>query len=563
MLRSLHVKNLALIDEIEIDFSNGLNILSGETGAGKSIIIGSINLALGEKIQKDLLRDNNNPALVELVFEIKDEKLKQTLQEMDIYLEDGLLILSRKIVNGRGVAKVNAETVPVLILKKVASLLIDIHGQHEHQSLLSKRKHLEILDDYAKESVDNLKEKVQKVYHIYKEFKETIANSSMDQEQRNRELSFLEYECEEIENANLIPNEDEELEQRYKKIVHSKKIAEALNHVYSFTKDEEDGASELTTRALKELSFVEDLDLDIKKLSSTLLEIDNILNDFNRDLSDYMQGLEFDEEDFVQAENRLDEINRLKAKYGKSIDEILTNLQEKQNRILQLKDYDSYIHHLQEQLDETKIQLEASSEKLSKARQKYAKELVQKLKQSLVDLNFLDVQFEIKFSKTNDYTINGFDEVEFLISTNPGESLKPLKSVASGGELSRIMLAIKAVLAHNDEIGTLIFDEIDSGISGRTAQMVSEKMNVIGKEHQIISITHLPQIAAMADSHFLIEKAVKNHVTISQIRKLEFEESIQELGRMIGGVENHRYGTTKCKGNEKSGSVYQNSIIFV
>lgn len=536
MLRSLHVKNLALIDEIEIDFSNGLNILSGETGAGKSIIIGSINLALGEKIQKDLLRDNEKPALVELIFEIKEEKLKKTLQEMDIFLEDDLLIMSRKIINGRGVAKINAESVPVQVLKKVASLLIDIHGQHEHQSLLSKRKHLEILDDYAKESVDAIKGEVFSIYQNYKELKDTIQNSSMDEEQRTRELSFLEYECEEISDANLKENEDEDLEAHYKKIINSKKIAESLNHAYSYTTDENEGASELTTRALKELSTVEMYDPEIEKLSRTLLEIDNILNDFNRELADYLQGVEFDEEDFAQVENRLDEVNRLKAKYGKNISEILINLEEKQNRILQLKDYDSYTKELQKQFDMTQKQLETNSEKLSNMRQKHAKELVKKVKQSLVDLNFLDVKFEMQFKRTQDYTANGYDEVEFLISTNPGEPLKPLKSVASGGELSRIMLAIKAVLAHNDEIGTLIFDEIDTGISGRTAQMVSEKMNVIGKEHQIISITHLPQIAAMADTHFLIEKQVKNNVTISYIRKLEFNESIQELGRMIGGV---------------------------
>jgi len=536
MLRSLHVKNLALIKEIEIEFSKGLNILSGETGAGKSIIIGSINLALGEKVQKELLRDNDEPSIVELIFEVNDQRIEKILKEMDIVLEDDLLILSRKIINGRGVAKINAETVPASVMKSVATLLIDIHGQHEHQSLLSKRKHLDILDDYAKDKTQSLKIKLAELYQEYKRIRNELSTSRMDEEQRARELSFLEYEYEEIENANLLPGEDIKLELDYQKFLNGKKIVESLDHAYSYTKGDIEGASDLTSRALKEVNSVEDYDSEIKKLSQSLLEIDNLLNDFNRDISDYLQEFEFDETDFLKLENRLDEINRLKAKYGKEIEIILENQEEKNKRILQLRDYDSYLEHLEKQLKSSEELLNKLSEELSDIRKKYAKELTKKVKQSLIDLNFLDVKFEMEFTKTKEYTANGFDEAEFLISTNPGEPLKPLGKVASGGELSRIMLALKAVLANNDEIGTLIFDEIDTGISGRTAQMVSEKMNVIGQEHQVICITHLPQIAAMADSHFLIEKSIKEKSTISTIRRLNLDESIMELGRMIGGV---------------------------
>ena len=497
MLQNLHVKNLALIDECEVEFSDGLNILSGETGAGKSIIIGSINLALGEKVQKEMLRDNEKPAFVELIFSVEDPKIIEALRELDVEVEDGCVILSRKITQSRAVGRVNGEAVSVSRMKEIASYLIDIHGQHEHQSLLSKKKHLDILDEYAKQPLGDKKQQLSVTYKAYRALKDEYEKSNIDNEERSRELSFLEYEVKEIEEASLVSGEDEELEAQFRKFSNGKKIMEGVNAAYSATGGEMESASELIGRAVRELSQVSGYD---------------------------------------ETQKRLDEINHLKSKYGNSIDDILIALNEKRERISVLNDYDSYLQKLEQQLAKKEKELAQISDEVSEIRQRSAVKLVSEIKSALNDLNFLDVQFDMQFDRLPDYTANGIDAPEFLISTNPGEPLKPLGKVASGGELSRIMLGIKTIMAENDHIESLIFDEIDSGISGRTAQMVSEKMNELGRNHQIICITHLPQIAAMADAHFLIEKAVENKSTVSRIRRLTDNDSVAELARMLGGA---------------------------
>lgn len=536
MLQNLHVKNLALIDETEVDFSEGLNILSGETGAGKSIIIGSINLALGEKIQKEMLRENSDSALVELIFSVTGEKQKKMLSDLSVSVEDDQVILSRKIVNGRGVAKVNGESVPASKMKEIAAVLIDIHGQHEHQSLLSKKKHLEILDDYAREGLEDLKPELARAWKEYRELEQELKEADVDEGERLREVALLEYEIGEIEEASLRDGEDEELEADYKKFVNGKKIMEALNAAYQCTGGM-DQASELTGRALRELGSVSAYDEKIQNLEEQLLEIDNLLNDFNREIADYMEDTEFDEAAFFEIEKRLNEVNRLKAKYGGTIGEVLSSCRQKQERLAHLQDYDTYLNDLRLRFKQAEEALGEVSGRVSEVRQKYAGTLTAAVTEALRDLNFLDVVFEMRFERLSGHTANGIDDAEFMISTNPGEPVRPLGKVASGGELSRIMLAIKTVLADQDAVETLIFDEIDSGISGRTAQMVSEKMNILGRNHQIICITHLPQIAAMADAHYLIEKSVKNNATVSEIRRLSEEESIDELSRMLGGVE--------------------------
>ena len=535
MLQNLHVKNLALIDETEVEFGPGLNILSGETGAGKSIIIGSINLALGEKVQKEMLRDNGESALVELIFFVEDADTIEAIRALDIEMEDDTVILSRKITGGRAIGRINGEAVSASKMKAVASLLIDIHGQHEHQSLLSKKKHLEILDTFAKESLGDKKEKLAQCYQEYRKLKDELEHANLDGEERARELSFLEYEVKEIEDAQLTVGEDEELEAVFRKYSNGKKIMDAVGAANAATSEDDESASERIGRALRELSSVSAYDERVKEMEEQLTEIDNLLSDFNHELASYLSDEEFDEETFYETEKRLDLINHLKSKYGNTIADILKYCEEKAERMAVLNDYDASLAGLQKNVSEKEKQLEQLSKKVSDIRKKESKKLTESIKNALLDLNFLDVQFMMEFAEI-DYTANGIDDAQFLISTNPGEPVKPLGKVASGGELSRIMLAIKTVMA-SDKIGTLIFDEIDSGISGRTAQMVSEKMNALGRSHQIICITHLPQIAAMADSHFLIEKSVENQATVSKIHKLTDEESVEELARMLGGVE--------------------------
>lgn len=537
MLQNLHVKNLALIDEADVEFEEGLNILSGETGAGKSIIIGSMNLALGEKVPREMLRENGDTALVELIFQVENKNTLQKLCEMDIEPEDGMVILSRKITPQRAIGRINGEAVSVSKMKEAAALLIDIHGQHEHQSLLSKKKHLEILDDYAKKRLLEKKERLAAAYREYRRLREEYEHSNLNTEEQKRELSFLTYEVNEIEEANLALGEDEELETEFRRFANGKKIMEGVGAAYAATGGEMESASELIGRAMRELGSVAQYDSQVESLAEQLSEIDNLLSDFNHEISGYMDGADFDGERFYQLEKRLDVINHLKSKYGGSIEEILESCKSKSERIRKLEDYDKYLNHLLISIKEKEEELEQLCSEVSAIRKEEAKKLTEAIRQALQELNFLDVQFTMQFLRTTDYTANGYDDAEFLISTNPGESVKSLGKVASGGELSRIMLAIKTVMAESDEIETLIFDEIDSGISGRTAQMVSEKMNVLGKNHQIICITHLPQIAAMADTHFLIEKSVRNQSTSTHMRKLSDEDSVKELARMLGGVE--------------------------
>lgn len=538
MLAHLHVKNLALIEEIEVEFGHGLNILTGETGAGKSILLGSMQLILGAKTSKNMIRENAPYALVELLFQVENKKVLEALEALDICPEDGQVLLTRKIMDGRSINKINGETSTVGQMKAAASCLLDIHGQHEHQSLLYEDKQLEILDAYGRERILPAKLNVRSAFKEYRSCLNELKSMDMDEEQRNREMAFLEFEIKEIEKAALVSGEDEELERRYKKLSNGKQITDVLQTVHKLTGYESgEGAGETVGSALRELSRITGYDEELVGLEETLASVDGLLNDFNRELSSYMDDVTFDDAVFYETERRLDLINGLKAKYGRSIEDIFEYKKNQKEKLGKLQKYDENLQSLKAHLKELEKTLEDACECLSKIRKEYSRQLEEKVIQGLKDLNFLDVNFAIAFGRKKSFSDNGYDEIEYEISTNPGESLKPLGKIVSGGELSRIMLALKAILADRDQIETLIFDEIDTGISGRTAQKVSEKMAVIGEGHQVLCITHLPQIAAMADCHFEIEKHLKGTETITQIHVLEGEESVRELARLLGGAE--------------------------
>ena len=537
MLLNLHIKNLALIEELEVDFTDGLNIMTGETGAGKSIIIGSIELALGGKVDRGFLREGTEESLVELLFSVSDNQAKE-IENLGIHVEDGEVILSRRITGSRAVNKINGETHPASKLREVAAHLIDIHGQHEHQSLLQKKKQLEILDKFAGDALYGPKADLKVSYQEYCRLKKELEESNSDSEARARELSFLTFEVEEIEEAALVPGEDEELEDAYKKLTHGRKIVDAVSEVSGLCGYESyDSAGESIGKAFRTLCGVSAYDENLNGLCDQLGTIDSLLNDFARDLADYIDSFDFSEERLSQIEERLNLINKLKMKHGKTIEKILEVKAEKEERIEKLQNFDLYLEKLQGELAKTETQTEKLCAEISKIRSEAAAELRTKITDHLAELNFLDVRFEIQLEKLEHYSANGYDESEYLIAVNVGESLKPLAKVASGGELSRVMLALKTVLADKDEVESIIFDEIDTGISGRTAQKVSEKMALIGKNRQVICITHLPQIASMADTHFLIEKSVQGQSTITGIRKLKAAEEVEELARMLGGVE--------------------------
>lgn len=535
MLENLHVKNLALIEEEDITFLDGLHILSGETGAGKSIILGALGLALGGKVSKDMLRDPGKEALVEAVFRITRDSQRKQLAELDIEPYDDEVILSRKITESRSVAKINGEMVPAIKMKQVGDIFLDIHGQNDHQSLLHKKKHLEMLDEYAKNEVGPLKERMQTAYKTYAAKQQEWKEANQLDGDREREISFLEYEIKEITEAKLEIGEDARFENQYRRLSNSKRIMEALSEAYQQTSGS-DGASEQVGRAVQRLHQILSYDEALEPMFESLNDIDSLLSDFNRDLSQYMAEAEFDEEMFAQIDGRLNEINRLKDKYGATIEDILATKQEKEDCLEKLMHHEAYLAKLTQALNDAKKEAEDAAFALSGMRKRYAKELSGKVEEALMDLNFLDVHFSMEFLQTDHIGADGYDDAQFMIRTNPGEPIRPLKDIASGGEMSRIMLAIKTVLAEHDDIDTLIFDEIDAGISGRTAQAVSEKLHLVAKEHQVICITHLPQIAAMADHHYLIQKDVVGNETISSIEALSYHDSIKELARMLGGT---------------------------
>lgn len=534
MLVNIHVKNMALIKEADIALGNGLNILSGETGAGKSILLGAIAVALGLQGFKGFAREGAEYALSELVFTVEKEEQRSALEAMEIPMEEDEVIISRRLSKGRATSKINGETVPVSLVKKVGALLIDIHGQHENQALLHIRKHLELLDDFAKENLGDLREEYQESYRKYGELKKELEQAQLDNAARAKEMDFLNFEIAEIEEASLQKGEDESLEEDYKKLANGREILEAVTEAYHLCGT--DGASDSTGRALRSLASVAEYDSSLKALYEQLLDVDNLLNDFSREVSAYAQELDADEETLRCTEERLDLINRLKTKYGNTIEAILGYKEEKEKRFQVLEHYEEYLAELESRFAACRKKLDEQAEALTRIRKKAAVRFSEQVCQALQELNFLDVRFELEFRRLEDYTASGLDEVCFMISTNPGQPLRPVQDTASGGELSRIMLAVKSIMADQEKVETLIFDEIDSGISGRTAQKVSEKLAVIAGTHQVICITHLAQIAAMADVHFMIEKKVLGEETQTSIRQLDERESIEELARILGGA---------------------------
>lgn len=536
MLLNLHVKNLALIEEVDVDFEKGLIVLTGETGAGKSLILGSVNIALGNKASKDMIRKGTDYSLVELTFSVSENCAKQ-LKKYDIYMEeDNIVTVTRKISEGRSISKINGETVNIKTLKNVMSLLIDIHGQHDHQSLLYTKNHLDILDKFAKDSILELKEQIKEEYSKYTKLIKKLEEFNIDEGQKAREIEFAEYEVNEIESANLKPEEDVQVEEEFKKLSNSKEIVSALSEIYNaLSYETAGGLGDIINKAVMDINSIKGMDEKISQFQTELYDIDNLCRELTCQIYDYNSGMDFNPEYVREVEERLDVINHLKLKYGNSIEEILRYKEEKEEYLEKLNNMTDEMESVKNQISELEGTLNNLCTKLSEQRKKAAKELEVLVKQALVDLNFIAVEFEIQITRKESIGENGFDNVEFMISTNPGESVKPLVKVASGGELSRIMLAIKSILATEDDIDTLIFDEIDTGISGQTAMKVAEKMAKISRNHQVICISHLSQIAAMADSHYLIKKTADENSTTTSIKKLTRQQSIEELLRINGG----------------------------
>lgn len=535
MLESLYVKDLAIVDEVRVSFGEGLNIISGETGAGKSVIIGSINLALGGKANKTLIRRGKDFAYTELVFSV-DEELEEKLREMDVFPEEGLVTVARRIGIERSMSRINGETVTVAKAKEVSSLLLDLHGQQENHSLLSSKNHMEILDRFCLKESSKRKSELAILVREYRKKLSELSGFQINQVQAERELDFLRFECEEIERAHLLEGEEEALEAKAKKYSYSGKIMEILNEVEVFMQGSK-GIEEGISKSVRLVSKLSDLDEAAGGLLDEISNVEALISDFHSSLSDYAEANLFDEADFSMTEKRLDFIRGIYSKHGGSYTSTMKYYEEAMEKMDRLVHLAEYRENREREIEALKAEILRLCNELTKIRKAAAEVFSEEVKKSLIDLNFLQVEFDVDFQKVDEFSSKGNDEIQFLISANPGEPLRNLSEIASGGELSRIMLAMKSVMADTDSIPTLIFDEIDTGISGRTAQMVSEKLSYLSSGRQIIAITHLAQIAAMADHHFLIEKNTVDSHTATQIKELKEEEIVLELARILGGLE--------------------------
>ncbi|MBR0164074.1 MAG: DNA repair protein RecN [Lachnospiraceae bacterium] len=538
MLQSLYVKNLALIDEAEIDFTEGLNILTGETGAGKSVLIGSINLALGEKADASMIRDGADSALIEMTFHVSDDLLRAQLREMEIPVEDdGMLVLKRRIYHNRSSCKVLGETVSLKQMRQLAERLINIHGQNDHLEMMSRKRQLALLDDYGKEKTAPLKERLAASFGALQEIREQYRSMDTDAQTRQREADLIRYEIDEIDRAALTEGEDDTLEEEFRKRSAFEKIAAALQNAHRFLAGDE-GAADLAAAAFREVSDAVRMDDALSDVSAQLSDAETLLREAARTVADYMDTSSHDEARLNEISERLNLINRLKAKYDEKrlgIAAILSYRDEREERLRALEDHEAHMARLKKEIEKRTEEALAIAKELSAERKRIAGELTGRLTEAMEDLNFAAVSLSIEVeSDAAHLTAGGMDEVTFLISTNPGEKMRPLEKVASGGELSRIMLAIRTVISESSEELSMIFDEIDAGISGKTAWKVSGKLGDLSVHRQVICITHLAQIAAMADTHFCIRKEVSEGRSVTRIQRLSEEEGIRELARLTG-----------------------------
>lgn len=532
MLDRLLVKDLALIEKSVVEFSGGLNVLTGETGAGKSILLGSIQLALGQKANKDLIRHGKEQAIVELDFSLTEEEVRriQALEE-DLELEEERLLIRRKISEKKSDIRVNDLGLTLAKLREITGGLLDLHGQHEHQSLLREGSHLEIIDGFRKKQGGKLLEEVADAYHLLQEKKRALQKFSLQESERTRELDFLDFEIQELADAHLSEGEEAELTKEYS-------LYENMDRLKSLLLSAKESLEEMDFhRPIQAVEEAKDFDESLKGLSDSLYDLEAVGEDCLRSLDHYLDHAEVDEEKLFTLGERLEQIRRVMMKHGGTEAKALAALAKKEERRTFLLDYEKDEEKAKKAIVEQEKLLREKAVLLSKERQEDAKVLAKQIQGEMQEMGFLDTKFEFHFQEKKEPTEKGLDEVEAYVSLNPGEPLRPLREVGSGGELSRIMLSIKTVLADTEGVSTLIFDEIDSGISGRTAEKVGEKLQKIAKNHQVILITHLPQIAAKADHHFLIEKTVEDGVTHTKIHPLTEKESIEELARLLGGDE--------------------------
>ncbi|WP_195237272.1 DNA repair protein RecN [Romboutsia sp. 1001285H_161024_C4] len=538
MILELYMKNCALVEELRLNIDKNLNILTGETGSGKSIIIDALGLCLGEKYDRSFLRKGTEKGVVEAIFHSKNKDLIKVLNDNDLELDDNDLLVITRIIysDGKSVARVNGRTVKMNVLKQIASKLIDVHGQHQTQALFNKDTHLEFLDLFGEHELEEFKISYKEIYDEYSDVKKAlnILTENKDDMQIQREIDLLKFQINEIESANLSKDEYEDLLKQRDVYRNGEKIFKNLNISYQNLYEGQVNAVDLIGNAVKELSSICEYDKSLSDYNNEIERIMYELQDISREIRNYKENINFEPYELEQIELRVDEINNLRRKYGETIEEIFDYHQNIKNRLDEILNRDERVEELKLKLNKLESKLKERAETLTSQRKIVAKQLEKVLLEELKSLNMKNVAFKVNFEQ-GIFTPRGMDDIEFMISFNLGEDIKPIYKVASGGEMSRFMLAFKTILADIDQIDTLVFDEIDTGISGIAAQIVGEKLSNIGKKKQIICITHLPQIAANADTHYCIEKSTDNERTFTTIRKLDKDQKRDEIARLIAG----------------------------
>ncbi len=537
MILEMYMKNCALIEESRLTINNGLNILTGETGAGKSIIIEALGLCLGEKYDRTFLRKGTNKGVCEILVSSKSSNLKSVLEKYDIDFEDEEIIITRVIYSdGKSVARINGRTVKVSILKEVASTIVDLHSQHQNQLLLNRDTHIRFLDLFGEKDIQGFKDIYKQSYNKFNKLKKELneLNENKDDREIQREIDLLKFQINEIDSANLNVDEYENLKNQRDIMRNSEKIYRNLSLSYEKLYDGEINAVDLIGSASKELTDISSYDKNIADYSENIERIMYEIQDIAREIRNYKENISFNPYEMEEVEQRIDQINNLRRKYGNSIEDIFEYREKIQNRLDEILNRDEKVATLKSELESMEKILYDQANEIRKARKKVAIDLQDVLLKELHSLNMKNVVFEVNFREVQ-FNQNGCDDVEFMASFNLGEDIKPIYKVASGGEMSRFMLAFKTILADIDEIDTLVFDEIDTGISGIAAQIVGEKLSKIGKKKQVICITHLPQIAANGDTHYQIEKNTSNNRTFTNIKELTIEEKVEEIARLIAG----------------------------
>ena len=535
MLLEISIKNFAIIEEISLTFENGMTVLTGETGAGKSIIIDAMNLMLGARASLDVIRHGANKAEIEGLFSVgENAALTQILEENGIEVTEELIIRREILQNGRSIGRINGQMVNLTTLRAVGQYLVDIHGQHDQEELMKPNMHIRMLDEFGNSQFASVKKHYQDLFEHYRRLRKRVLTKQKNEQEHKARIEMLEFQIAEIEAAALKSGEDQALNQKRDKLLNHKHIADTLTNAYVMLDDEEFSSLSNIRSAMNDLMTLEEFDADYKDMSSNVSEAYYILEEVTKQLSDVIDELDFDAGSLQQIEARLEVIHSITRKYGGSVDDVLDYYENITKEYNLLTGNDESSDDMEKDLKRLEKELIVAAENLSQERHQLAKNLEAEIKQELADLYMEKADFQVQFSKGK-FNRDGNEAIEFYISTNPGEGFKPLVKVASGGEISRLMLAIKSAFSRKEDKTSIVFDEVDTGVSGRVAQAIAQKIYKIGSHGQVLAISHLPQVIAIADYQFFIEKRSDENTTVSTVRLLSEEERVEEIAKMLAG----------------------------